>query len=193
MAAPGAFGRTFVVPAVNAFMLEHPRVDLELSLTDRRVNLLDQRIDVSIRLGPLSPGVRARALGMSQAVIVCAPALTKGASITGLTELKRLPAVLHGSGARPLGISMKDFRVRLACDDVDTAFEAAIAGIGVTLLPRWRCQTALDTGALVRLLPRLALPRLPVRAVYPGGSRPGRLTRAFVDAVARALPAAFRE
>jgi DNA-binding transcriptional LysR family regulator len=188
VAAPGAFGRTFVVPVVTAFLLENPRVELELLLSDRRINLLEQRVDVSIRVGPLTPGTRARTLGASEARLVCAPGLLTGPAIKSIADLARLPAVLQGSGASALGLSTRSLRVRLSCDDLDAAFEAAVRGVGATILPLWRCKQALETGALVRLLPQLALPTMPVRAVFPGVGKPGRLTRAFVAAVARSLP-----
>jgi DNA-binding transcriptional LysR family regulator len=192
VAAPGAFGRTFIVPVVNDFLRAHPRVELQLSLADRRVDLLEHRIDVSIRVGPLPPGARARTLGASEGLLVCAPSLVQGPAIKTLAELVRLPAVLHASGAPAVGLPLKGLRVKLTCDDLDAAFDAAVAGVGATLLPRWRCQAALDSGALVRLLQAVALPKAPVRAVFPGSARPGRLTRAFVDAVARALPPVLR-
>jgi DNA-binding transcriptional LysR family regulator len=189
--APSAFGRAFVVPAVNAFLLANPRVDLALLLSDRRVDLLEQRVDVSIRLGAPPSGARARTIGASEVLVVCAPMLATGAAGKTLAELVRLPAVLHGGGARALGVSPKDLRVRLECDDLDAAFEAAVVGVGVTMLPRWRCQAALESGALVRLLGSLSLPKVPVRAVFPGTKRPGRLTRAFVDTLVRSLPPAL--
>lgn len=188
VAAPSAFGRAFVVPAMNTFLRANPRVELALELSDRRVDLVERRIDVAFRLGAAPAGARARTIGSSEALVVCAPSLAAGVASKGLDELLELPAVVHGSGARALGISPKRLRVRLECDDLDAAFEAAVAGLGVTVLPRWRCQAALDTGALVRLLPSLSLPRVPVRAVFPGHRRPGRLARAFVDGVVRTLP-----
>lgn len=197
VAAPGAFGRTFVAPVVNQFLKEHPRVELELLLGERRVDLVQQRVDVAVRIGAVSPGLRARTLGASEPVLVCAPTLMPPQPLTNLVELaSALPLVMarvdDPASLKSLEVDLKRLRPRLVCDDFDALFEAVVGGVGFTLLPRWRVQRALEDGVLVRLLPSLALPPAPVRAVFPGTAKPGRLARAFVERLAASLPPTLR-
>ena len=195
VAAPGSFGRAFVAPAVTQFLAEHPGVDIDLQLSDRRADLVRERIDVAIRLGPLPDGARVRTLGVSAQAIVCAPSLAPLHPLRSLQELAHRPALLLASGAaaiRAAGLKPSALRARMTADDIDVLYAAAVAGLGVTLLPLWRTQRALDDGLLVRLLPGVPLPKAPIRAVFPNLRRPTRLARAFVDVVAGALPPQLR-
>jgi DNA-binding transcriptional LysR family regulator len=199
VAAPGAFGRAFVAPVANQFLREHPGAELELQLSDRRIDLVQHRIDLAVRIGSLSPGVRARVLGASEQMLVCAPALVPARPPETLAALAAdgpVPVVMAAThdlrGLKALGLKAGMVRVRLVCDDLDSLFSAAVDGVGMTMLPRWRAQRALDDGVLVRLLPRLNFPSAPVRAVFAGSGRPGPLARAFTDLLARSLPATLR-
>jgi DNA-binding transcriptional LysR family regulator len=196
VAAPGAFGRRFVAPVAERFLASHPGVTIELLLADGRADLLEQGVDVAVRIGDaLQPGARTRVIGRSRARLVAAPTLVAGRAVATLADVLALPAVMPTDGGAAVlkalgGATARGApSARLRANDVDALWSAVVAGVGVSVLPAWRVDDDLRAGRLVALLPALPLPESPIRLVFLGAQRPRRLVRAFAETFAASLPA----
>ncbi len=155
---PRLFGTLFLGPVLGEFLSAHPRVRVDVMLTERRVDLVEEGFDVGIRVGQLSPSsLVARRLGEAAAVRVAAP----------------------GGDTGPIGIGPRAGDQRACVDSLEMARDLAIAGIGAVELPRFVCAEALDSGALVSLGGAGA--GFPIHAVYPARRLLSARVRRFVD------------
>ena len=178
------------------YMADHPAVRVRLEATNRRVDVVEEGIDLALRasLPPLEDSQLAiRTLGMLETVIVCSPwFLAHHDEPKSTAELARLPTL---SVARPdnrhawtlLDVDGTELQVhhtpRLVTEDLTTLCRAALEGLGVAMLPRSMIREELAEGALVELLPELKQPARIVHVVFP--SRKGMIpaVRALIDAL----------
>lgn len=163
---------------ITDFLLRYPLVRLEMMLTNQRVDLLDENIDVALRIreeDDEAPSLIARKLHPAQALIVAAPALLEGQRIEKPEDLSRLPVLGAPEIDRKVHLLLQDaqgnrrelaLEARLAIDDFTVRKTAALAGLGISMLPRMYCQAELDSGALIRLLPDWHMPSGYLQAVY---------------------------
>lgn len=165
VAAPGALGRVLLMPEIVRLMQEWPGLSVEVAFTDRRVDLAKGEFDLAFRVGAgTEPSFVEREVGRSPQWIVGAPALFARGAPSTLEDLRGLPAVLSG---RAIDLAKLGLELRFAADDLDAALAAAIAGLGVSVLPRWIVAPHVARGALTRVLPKSPLPSPPVVVVYP--------------------------
>jgi DNA-binding transcriptional LysR family regulator len=178
---------------LNEFLARHPQVQMELLLVNRRVDLVNEGIDVALRvrdIGDGDPTLIVRQLAPTSAVLVASPQLLVGHSILKPQDLSRLPALgaieadrkihhhlQHASGER-CEVALEP---RLAIDDFPIRKSAAIQGLGVTMLPLLNCREELADGRLVQLLPEWSMPGGYLQAAYT--QRRGTLpaVRAWID------------
>lgn len=181
---------------VTQFLVRYPQVQLELVLVNRRVDLVNEGIDVALRvrdIGDEDPSLIVRHLSPAEAVLVASPALIADKDIRRPEDLGALPVLgaieadrkvhyqlVHKDGRRQEVI----FDARLAIDDFPIRRAAAIAGLGITMLPIMNCRDALADGSLVRVLPDWSMPSGNLQAAYT--QRRGTLpaVRAWIDHVA---------
>src|SRR3989338_4806469 len=161
-----------------ASLTSDPQVRLEMLLTNQRVDLLDENIDVALRVRDEedeAPSLIARKLHPAQAFIVAAPALLDGQPIERPEDLARLQVLGALEIDRKVHFLLQDaqgnrrelaLEARLSIDDFAVRKTAALAGLGISMLPRLYCQTELDSGELIRLLPEWNLPGGYLQAVY---------------------------
>lgn len=184
---------------VNDFLIRHPLVQLELMLVNRRVDLVNEGIDVAIRVrdvGDEDPSLIVRQLCPARAALVASPALLNGRSITHPQHLVNLPVLgaaeadrkvhfqlLHSSGER-CDLTLEP---RLVVDDFPIRKNAALQGLGLTLLPMMNCHEELASGQLIQLLPEWSLPSGHLQAAYT--QRRGMLpaVRAWIEHVSQAF------
>lgn len=199
VSAPPAWARAQLAPLLPALAAQHPQLALELLLLERYVNLVDEGLDVVIRLGPLpDSSLAGRRLARGRYVLCAAPAyLARRDAPRDLDQLARHPAlVLATSEAR----ARWPFRWRgrprlvtprpgLVSNDAGLLREAGLAGAGVTVLPTYLIAADLAAGALVELLPQARLPMWEVHALYPSRRLLAGKVRAFVDFLAARLDA----
>jgi len=140
VAAPSRFGETYVTPAVAAFLRQHPHAWVDLQFTDRTQNLIDEGIDLAIRIGPLADsGYIVRKLSDSQRVVCASPAY-----------LER-----RGRPVEPRDLEDHDC---LVLEGNDTwRFERDGEAIAVRVQPRVRCRQSDAVSALARLGTGIAL------------------------------------
>ncbi|SDG97808.1 DNA-binding transcriptional regulator, LysR family [Pseudomonas flavescens] len=193
MSCPSELARTGLHQVLNTFLLKYPLVQLDVLLTNRRVDLLQEGVDVALRVRDQSdedPSLIARQLSPATAFLVASPALLQGLSIQAPEDLQQLPALGAAGSDRRIHHVLKNaagarrevtFEPRLSIEDFDIRREAALQGLGFTMLPHSKCQGDLQAGRLVRLLPDWELPGGHLQAVYP--HRHGMLpaVRAWLD------------
>jgi DNA-binding transcriptional LysR family regulator len=193
--APTMFGRLHVLPVLEGFLTAHPEVRARALLVNRIVDLVDEGVDVGVRIGPLRrQSHMAARVGQVSSVVVASPGYLAGRDpITHPDDLSRHRIVSHlGAFHAPRwGFAGGDVALEptVAVNDTLAALELAERGFGVTRLLSYQAADALARGALVRLLPDYELDPWPVHLVYPAGRRVPSRTRAFLDFATDALRA----
>ncbi|MEM7245470.1 MAG: LysR substrate-binding domain-containing protein [Acidobacteriota bacterium] len=186
------FGARFLVPRLPVFREKHPRVELDLSFSDRRVDLLHEEIDVAIRLGELEDSsLSLHRLAEEQRWLYAAP------SYLERHGTPRKPADLRHHQCFYLGDDRRwRFRVagrvqtvevqgNLRTDLGEVLVTAALEGMGIAKLSAWGAHDALQSGQLVRVLPKVTVGASGVIGVLypPSRVRPKRLSAflSFLD------------
>lgn len=173
-----AFGRRVLVPMVLRFMQQHPELQVDLSFEDRYVNLVEQGIDLAIRMGRLADSsLGARHLGVNHWVLVGAPAYLREHGTPGTpAELAGHAALIYSSvqgddlwhftapDGQPQAVGV---RGPLRSNNLSALLSAARAGMGLAVLPRYVAQESLRVGQVLPLLPGWALPTQEMHAVFP--------------------------
>lgn len=197
--APIAFGRRHVLPVALDFLKAYSEIDLRLTLSDRIVHLLEDHIDVAVRIGDLADSrLVATRVGAIRPVVCASPAyLAARGTPAHPRELAAHDAITFeglaaGAGwALAEGPAMGALRARLSVTTAEAAIDATIAGIGVTRVLSYQAADALAAGTLVTILRDFEPPPWPVHLIHAGqGPLPQKL-RAFVDFAAPRLRAAL--
>lgn len=189
-----AFGRRVLTPLALQFMRQHPELQLDLSFDDRYVNLVEQGIDVAIRMGRLSDSsLGARYLGVNPWVLVASPAYLKDRGAPSKPEdLATHDALIYssvqgddrwhlrGSDGRPRPVAV---RGPLRSNNLSALVAAARAGLGVAALPWYVAHDSVRDKALVPLLADWSLPEQEIHAVYPSPTLVPSKVSTFVDFV----------
>jgi len=197
--APIVFGRLHLLPVVTAFLNSYPEVSVRLLQADRVAHLLEDHIDLAVRIGdlPASSLIAAR-LGAIRRVICASPAYfaARGApqSPEELTTHDCIAfEALSSGGAWDFGIGQaaKSVRIqsRLVVNTAEAAIDAAIAGFGVTRVLSYQVAEAVRTGALRLALESFEPAAWPVSLVRPERGRLPLKLRAFLDFAAPRLKA----
>lgn len=199
IAAPIVFGRLHMVPVVAAFLEQYPDVDIRLILGDRNMNLLEEHIDLALRIGELpDSSLVATQVGSVRRVACASPAYLErfgtprepGAlSALRCVSFEGFASSSTWTFASPAGAQRVQVRARLAATTADAAIAAALAGVGITRVLSYQVADALEQGLLVRILADHEPPAVPVSLVYPGQGRLPMKTRAFIDFAATRLRA----
>lgn len=197
IAAPIVFGRLHVAPVAAEFLELHPAVDAQLRLSDRNVNLIEEHIDVALRIGTLpDSSLVATPVGAIRRVVCASPAyLNRFGTPHSLSDLAAhrcisfdgLDAATAWTFAGPGGEKRQaTVRSRLTVSTADAAIAAATLGLGLTRVLSYQVADALRVGGLVRVLAVTEPPAVPASLIYPGQGRLPMKARAFIDfAVAR--------
>ena len=168
-----AYGERFIVPLVNDFMALHPQLRLEIELTNRPLDLLQEGLDLAIRLGRLQDSRLVAARLAPRVMYLCAaPAyLQRYGRPHSLSELPQHNCLI-GSGDQWL--FQQDGREQALrvqgnwrCNSGEAVLDAALRGFGLCQLPDYYVQTHLRSGALVALLEAQQPPNTAVWALYP--------------------------
>ncbi|MEQ1802855.1 MAG: LysR family transcriptional regulator [Gammaproteobacteria bacterium] len=203
MTASVTFGRSAVAPVVSSFLEQHPRVSASLLLLDRVVNLIEEGIDIAVRIGSLpDSSLVARRIGTVSRVLVASPDyLARRAAPAAPADL-RLHAFIAFTGLVPnrewrFQDRQKHGSVRLQpafeINDAAAAIEAAETGHGITAALSYMVSDRIREGKLVPVLADFALPAQPVHLVYPHARLVAPKLRAFVDFAAPRLKAVLGE
>lgn len=173
-----AFGRRVLSPLVMGFMRAHPKVHVELNFEDRYVNLVEQGVDVAVRMGRLADStLGSRYLGLNPWVLVAAPEyLQVHAAPNAPQDLAQHHALIYSSvqGDARWVFSGSDGQTQvvtvqgpLRSNNLSALLAAARGGLGVAALPWYVAYESVHAGALQVLLPDWALPSQEIHAVFP--------------------------
>ncbi|MEM7247967.1 MAG: LysR family transcriptional regulator [Acidobacteriota bacterium] len=198
LSAPFDLGRTTIAPVVDAFLAEHPAISIELVLSDGRVHLVDEGVDLAVRFGSLADSsLRVRSLGEHHRLPCAAPSyLARRGTPATPSELRD-----HDCLVMRFGQQLDDtwsFRVD-GKDEVVTVRGSRLAndgglvrawcldGHGIALKSELDVGADLASGALVSLLSDYLPPPTPIQLVFPPGSARPRRVRALADELAEAF------
>jgi DNA-binding transcriptional LysR family regulator len=186
------FGRRHIAPVLSAFARAYPEVEVQLHLTDRPVNLVEQAFDMAIRIGEL-PDARltARRLATHRRVLCAAPAyLLQAGEPTTPRELSKHSCIViresdetFGTWHLRAGARQETVKVRgpLSTNDGESALLWALEGQGVLLRSQWEAAPYLRSGRLRTVLDGWTLPPADIYLVYPTKANMSAKTRALVD------------
>ncbi len=195
--APLMFGRLHVAPLLSRYLQEFPEVTAELLLSDRFANLVEDGIDVAIRIGELpDSGLIVRRFGATRRIVVASPRYLAESggpprhpddlarySLAASTGLSADPAWrFAGSNGTPIMIRVEP---RYVSNSNDVAIGHATAGGGLARVLSYQAADALAAGTLVEVLREFALPAQPIQAVYPSARLLSPKVRGLLDLIER--------
>ncbi|TXM72678.1 LysR family transcriptional regulator [Methylobacterium sp. WL12] len=190
--APVSFGRRHVAPILGRLAARHPRLDVDLRLDDRVTDLIGERIEVAIRIGPPRDSTMImRRLAENRRILVAAPAyLDRHGRPSKPEDLVGLEGLSYGDATLPwrlLGLNGVEtdirLRIRLRSDSGDAVHDWALAGAGIMLKSALDLASDLAANRLERVLPDYASAPSPVYALFASGHSLSTRARAFVDAM----------
>jgi DNA-binding transcriptional LysR family regulator len=202
IATPVLFGRRHVAPIVTAFLDGHADAEIELLLNDRNVDLIDESIDVAVRIGALADsGLSARAAGEVKRLWAASPAYLAARGLPQTPQdLGRHEAVLgtfRTAGDWTFGRARRRDGVRVAgrlrVDDVETRLQAVLDGRGIGQFLSYQVADALGDGRLIRLLQSFEPPAIPVHLLTKGRVNRAPKIEAFLGFSASRLQRALAE
>lgn len=186
VAAPIDFGASHVGPWLQELSAAHPRLSVDLRLSDAFVDFTEGGFDLLVRIGALDDSsLRARKLGIMPLVLVAAPRFEGVASHPA--ELAEQPFVLYSGMRTGLTLTLQsaeDEEVQVHCqsrftvNNLGGAARVVEAGGGLHAGPLWYFAAALREGRMVRILPEWAPPPAPVHALFTPGNLPAKVRRA---------------
>ena len=200
VATPVLFGRQCVAPLLIALAQEHPGLELEMSFSDRVVDLVEEGFDMAVRNGTLqdSSVLVARRLGEHRMVLCAAPDyLLKKGTPQSVDDLLHHAAINYLQAGRVLSWQLMDSegashtftpRSSLNMDDLQAICDAALAGHGIAWLPCWMVSKEIHQGKLVPLLKQAPDVRFDVHAVWQQTPHLPLRVRIAVDTLASRLP-----
>lgn len=185
------FGEMTLAPALYAFMIKHPEVTLDLRLEDRFVDLVDEGIDVALRISSMpDSSLIARKIGETRMVICASPSLIKTLGTPKNAEaLRGLPCIIDTNlqgqanwrfveGGKPVSIHVSG---PIRVNSPVAAMKAAQAGLGFAALPSYLADDLVADGQLVAVL-KNSMPEGPsLQAVYPHRRHLAGKVRALID------------
>jgi DNA-binding transcriptional LysR family regulator len=193
--APLIFGRRHVMPVVASFLAAYPAMQAELTLADRNLDLLEEGLDIALRIGPVADtGPPAQRIGEVRRVVVASPGYLAAHGEPSVPADLARHAVVHVV-SRPIPPEWR-FRVgrrervvrlapRLTVNEIEAVLVAVRAGHGVTRVLSYQVADELVAGTLVRLLRAYEPPALPVSLVCASAEPPSRVRAFLAPAVPR--------
>ena len=190
VSAPLSFGRHIVNKWVVEFMDLHPNISVEVLLSNQPIDLVKNGIDLALRLGAI--GISdwvGRELGEIRYTLVASPKyLEKHGPLSHPKELESLPTITTSTTplwrlTGPEGEITVHPHSRYKSNVVSACVDAAVAGIGICLLPRFAVTKHREAGNLVEVLNDWEAKRTPLRALYPRRDNISNKNRVFIDFV----------
>ena len=191
---PTTLARTRIIPALPAFLARHPEIELELSTSDRFVDLVGEGVDCVLRSGELPDSglVGRRVARMPQATVASAAYVRAHGAPRTLAELAQGHLAVNWRSPTTqrveplefmLGRRRREVRLpgRVAVAGVEAYIACCDAGLGLAQFPRYRMEADLAKGRLVEILPDYPPPPLPLSVLYPPQRHLPLRLRVFVD------------
>ena len=193
--APVLFGKQYVTPVIVDYLQQFPDTTANTLFVDRIVNLVDEGLDVGVRIGELPDStLQARRVGSVIPMLVAAPSyLSKQGTPTCPQELREHTLIASRAGDFPLSWRFADtsepvrVRPRLVTTTNDSSIEATRLGLGITRAISYQINTNLADGSLVRVLGDYEPAPLPVNVIHREGRYSSARTRAFIEMLVQRL------
>jgi DNA-binding transcriptional LysR family regulator len=189
--APVMFGKEYVMPIALDYLTRYPQVDLSCWFIDRVVNLVDEGLDVGVRIGELpSSSLQASRVGRVRRVVCASPAyLAKHGVPAKPDDLANHATILSsGVSASPewrfnakQDQIVTPLRPRMTTTTNDSAIAAAVAGFGIARVLSYQVASQLRDGTLRIILEEFEQPALPVNVIHREGRHATQKVRAFLD------------
>jgi DNA-binding transcriptional LysR family regulator len=192
IATPLSFGVTHLSPAIAAFMHLHPQIKIDLDMSDRRIDLVGEGLDLAIRIGTLEDSsLMARKLASVRHVVCASPDFfNRYGTPKTPQDLSNMPALCYGNLDQPdtwhyrnkdnLPAKVK-VPLRMRATNGDALVEAAVAGLGILCEPSFIVHGAVKRGVLIPVLMDYQWYAMNIYAVYPQTKHVPARVRAFID------------
>jgi len=191
-----SFGQAQLVGAVHEFVALNPGVAVDLVLLDRAVNLVDERIDLAIRIAnELDPNLIARRLTVCRSVVCASPAYLRAHPLRRVEDLAQHNCLTHSYygktlwdfevGGEPTSVAVSG---NISANDSIALAMAARNGAGVVMLPTYVAAPLIRAGELVALLPNARPRELSIHAVYTSRKHMSSALRAILDFLVERFP-----
>jgi len=184
-------GHEIIKPVLGQFMRQHSAINLQLTLLNNRVDLIEEGYDLVIRIGELSDSrLVAKRLGKVGRKIFSSPEyINNFGAITSTEQLNQtdflLMSSIQGSGRVSLTSKEKQHELsvkpRMLVDDFLILKQMVLEGVGLAILPDYMCEHEIEHGKLVQVLPNWGMPDVDVYALYPKHRLKLPKVKAFVD------------
>lgn len=185
------FGRQFIAPAVADFAEQYPEIEIQLQLTDRPVNIVDEGFDVCIRFGDVPDArITSKKIASNRRLLCASPGyLERFGTPLSPTDLQRHRCIviresdeIYGTWHLHSGSTQATVKVRgtVSTNDGESAVNWALRGLGVLLRSEWNVAAYLRSGRLREVLSDWQLPSADIHAVYPMKNNLSAKVRAFV-------------
>ena len=190
VSAPVTFSRLHLVPKLGSFLDAHPKVQLELLMDDRVVDLVAESIDVALRMGVLTDSaLKARKLAQAERLVLASPSYLARRGVPHTpADLLEHDGVIYGQSSggqewlfrRGTSETSVYFRTRLKLSAAEGVREAVLAGQGFAIASRWMFAPELKSGEVVSILDEWTLPVIDLWVIYPSGRLTSAKARAFI-------------
>ncbi|CDG21999.1 Transcriptional regulator, LysR family [Xenorhabdus poinarii G6] len=192
---PVVFGKRWVLPILFKVMNDYPTLELDISLNDRRVDLIDDGIDLAIRIGALdeSATLVAKSLGIQKAVVCASPSyLKKYGSPNIIDDLHNHLCINFGNNNQNLPWKFFDKNNKkhnikvpgvISLNNSEAILDAALNGYGIAMLADWLVYNQLQSGQLIKLLPDIKTQGFPIHAIWPKNKLLSSKVRVVIDAL----------
>lgn len=190
---PGRIGRLIIAPALPDFFDRYPEVDIDLGVTDRSVDLVEDSIDCVLRVGPLSDsGLIARWVGDLSMINVASPAYLERYGVPQAPD--DLHAHVAVNYASPSSGRVEDWewieegtlrsaptRSRVTVNSAEAYIACCVAGLGLIQIPAYDVKAHIDAGELVDVMPGHRAEPMPMTLLYPHRQHLSRRLQVFTD------------
>ena len=194
VAGPTLFGRYFILPLLAKFAVMHPKIVLDVILLDRQLNLIEEGIDVAVRIGPMvDSSLIIRKLAALRWIVCAAPAyLEQRGTPHTLADLSAHDCLVYSENSigaewqlldsdKPTQVQVP---VRMRSNTLDGVVAAAVEGAGLVYAPAWSVMNFVKAGRLQVILSEHELPPRPINAVFTHNRLLSGKVRALVDYLA---------
>ena len=190
ISAPVTFSRLHLVPKLGAFLDAHPKVQLDVVMDDRAVDLLAENIDVALRMGVLTDSaLKARKLAQAERLVVASPAYLARRGVPRTpADLLEHDGIIYGQSSggqewlfrRGTSETSIYLKARLKLSAAEGVREAVLAGQGFAIASRWMFARELKFGEVASVLDEWTLPPMDLWVIYPSGRLTSAKARAFI-------------
>ncbi len=200
VSAPLAFGHHCVAPVLLELARAHAQLEIDLSISDRAVDLVEEGFDLAVRIGRLrdSTSLVARRLGTQYGSLGAAPSyVARYGRPESIDALSGHQTIVYSRGGVPMPWDLRDVngsvvrvetRHQLSFDDVPAIAAAAVAGFGIAWLPSWLLADYVKRGELIALMDRCFVPEQEIHVIWQQTRYLPLKMRCAIDALATAIP-----